>query len=130
MSARRLSGLEQQIVEALWELGPTSVREIQEHFPEASRPAYATVQTLVYRLEAKQAVRRVKKIGNALIFEALHTRASTQRRLIDEVLGLSGGRAMPAMTHLIEAGSLTLDDVREAERLLHELEEKKKATRS
>ncbi len=129
MTPRKLSGLEQQIVEALWELGPTSVREIQEHFPEASRPAYATVQTLVYRLEAKQAVRRVKKIGNALIFEALHTRSSTQRRLIDEVLGLSGGRAMPAMTHLIEAGSLTLEDVREAERLLQELEAKKQGTR-
>jgi predicted transcriptional regulator len=126
VTQRKLSGLEQQIIEVLWELGPTSVREIQEHFPEASRPAYATVQTLVYRLEAKHAVRRVKKIGNALIFEALVTRASTQRRLLDEVLGLSGGRALPAMTHLIEGGKLTLDDVHEAERLLQELKNKAK----
>ena len=128
MAPRRLSKLEQQIIEILWDLGPASVREIQEQFPEPSRPAYTTVQTLVYRLEAKDAVRRTKKIGNALIFEALVTRASTQRRLIDEILGLSGGRAMPAMTHLIEAGKLTLDDVREAERLLQEL--KKKVGRS
>ena len=126
MAPRRLSKLEQQIVESLWELGPASVREIQEQFPEDSRPAYTTVQTLVYRLEAKEAVRRTKKIGNALIFEALVTRASTQRRLIDEVLGLTGGRAMPVMTHLIEAGNLTLDDVREAERLLHDLKKKGK----
>ena len=126
MAPRRLSKLEQQIIEALWELGPASVREIQEQFPEASRPAYTTVQTLVYRLEAKDAVRRTKKIGNALIFEALVTRASTQRRLIDEVLDLTGGRAMPVMTHMIETGNLTLDDVREAERLLQELKTKAK----
>ena len=128
MAPRRLSRLEQQIIEILWELGPTSVREIQERFPEDSRPAYTTVQTLVYRLEAKEAVRRTKKIGNALIFEALVTRSSTQRRLIDEVLGLTGGRAMPVMTHMIEAGNLTLDDVREAERLLHDLKQKAKRT--
>lgn len=126
MASVRLSRLEQQVIEALWELGAASVREIQETFPEPSRPAYTTVQTLVYRLEAKGAVRRAKKIGNALIFEPLVTRSSTQRRLIDEVLGLSGGRAMPVMTHLIEAGSLTLDDVREAERLLRELKTKAK----
>ena len=126
MAPRRLSKLEQQIIEALWDLGPASVREIQEQFPEDSRPAYTTVQTLVYRLEAKEAVRRTKKIGNALIFEALVTRASTQRRLIDELLGLSGGRAMPVMTHLIEAGKFTLDDVREAERLLQKLKHKGK----
>jgi len=122
----KLSKLERQIVEILWNLGPASVREVQEQFPEESRPAYTTVQTLVYRLEAKQAVRRTKKIGNALIFEALVTRASTERRLIDEVLGLTGGRAMPVMTHLIEAGKLTLDDVRQAERLLQELKKKGK----
>ena len=126
MAPGRLSRLEQRIIEALWDLGPASVREIQEQFPEDSRPAYTTVQTLVYRLEAKEAVRRTKKIGNALIFEALVTRASTQRRLIDEVLGLSGGRAMPVMTHLIEAGKLTLDDVRQAERLLEALKAKGK----
>ena len=128
MAPRKLSRLEQQIIEILWELGPTSVREIQERFPEDSRPAYTTVQTLVYRLEAKEAVRRTKKIGNALIFEALVTRSSTQRRLIDEVLGLTGGRAMPVMTHMIEAGNLTLEDVREAERLLQDLKQKAKRT--
>ena len=126
MTPVKLSKLERQIVEILWNLGPASVREVQEQFPEESRPAYTTVQTLVYRLEAKQAVRRTKKIGNALIFEALVTRASTERRLIDEVLGLTGGRAMPVMTHLIEAGKLTLDDVRQAERLLQELKKKGK----
>ncbi len=126
MAPGKLSRLEQQIIEILWGLGPASVREVQEQFPEDSRPAYTTVQTLVYRLEAKEAVRRTKKIGNALIFEALVTRASTQRRLIDEVLGLSGGRAMPVMTHLIEAGKLTLDDVRQAERLLQALKAKGK----
>ena len=126
MAPNRPSRLEQQIIEILWDLGPASVREIQERFPDASRPAYTTVQTLVYRLEAKDAVRRTKKIGNALIFEALVTRSSTQRRLIDEVLGLSGGRAMPVMTPLIEAGKLTLDDVREAERLLQALKQKGK----
>ena len=128
MAPRRLSRLEQQIIEILWDLGPASVREIQEQFPETSRPAYTTVQTLVYRLEAKEAVRRIKKIGNALIFEALVTRSSTQRRLIDEVLGLTGGRAMPVMTHLIEAGKLTLDDVHDAERRLQELKTKAKRT--
>lgn len=127
MTSPRLSRLERQILEAMWELGPASVREIQEQFPEP-RPAYTTVQTLVYRLEAKDAVRRTKKIGNALIFEAIVTRASTERRLIDEVLGLTGGRAMPVMTHLIEAGKLTLDDVREAERLLQQLKKKAKRT--
>ena len=126
MATVKLSRLELQIMDALWALGPVSVREIQEHFPEESRPAYTTVQTMVYRLEAKKAVRRTKKVGNALIFEAVVTRASAQRRLIDDVLGLSGGRAMPVMAHLIEAGKLTLDDVREAERLLLELKEKGK----
>ncbi len=126
MAPTRLTPLELQIMEALWSLGPCSVREIQEQFPEASRPAYTTVQTMVYRLEAKKAVRRTKKIGNALIFEAVTTRASAQRRLLDDLLGLFGGRALPVMTHLIDAGQLTLDDVREAERRLVELQEKGK----
>ncbi len=100
------------------------MREVQEHFPEEGRPAYTTVQTMVYRLEAKQAVRRAKKVGNALIFEAVTTKASAQRRLLDDVLGLFGGRALPVMTHLIDAGQLTLEDVRAAERRLVELQEK------
>ncbi len=124
MASAKLTRLELQIMQALWTCGPSAVREVQEQFPEASRPAYTTVQTVMYRLEAKKAVRRTKKIGNAHIFEAAITRASAQNRLIDEFLGLFGGRAQPVMAHLIETGRLTLDDVREAERLLRDLEEK------
>jgi predicted transcriptional regulator len=120
----KLTKLELQIMEALWTGGPSPVREVQEQFPEKSRPAYTTVQTVLYRLEAKKAVRRVKKIGNAHIFEAAISRASAQRRLVDDFLVLFGGRAQPVMAHLIETGKLTLDDVREAERLLKELEDK------
>jgi BlaI family transcriptional regulator, penicillinase repressor len=123
----RLSRLELQIMEALWTRGPSSVREIQEAFPEKDRPAYTTVQTMVYRLEGKKAIRRVKKIGNAHIFEAAITRASAQRRLIDEFLSLFGGRSQPVMAHLIESGRLTLDDVKEAELLLRKLERKDKS---
>ena len=126
MASTKLTRLELKIMEALWSGGPSAVREVQERFPEASRPAYTTVQTVMYRLEAKKAVRRTKKIGNAHVFEAVVTRASAQHRLIDEFLGLFGGRAQPVMAHLIETGKLTLDDVREAERLLRELEEKGK----
>jgi predicted transcriptional regulator len=122
----KLSRLELQIMEALWTCGPSAVREVQERFPEDARPAYTTVQTMLYRLEAKKVVRRVKKIGNAHIFEATVSRASAQRRLIDDFLGLFGGRAQPVMAHLIQTGKLTLDDVREAERLLKELEQKGK----
>ena len=120
----RLSKLELQIMDAVWTRGPSSVREIQEAFPEKNRPAYTTVQTMVYRLEGKKAVRRVKKIGNAHIFEAAITRASAERRLIDEFLSLFGGRSQPVMAHLIESGKLTLEDVKEAEELLRKLERK------
>ena len=126
MAAARLTKLELKIMEALWTHGPSAVREVQEQFPEDARPAYTTVQTMLYRLEAKKVVRRVKKIGNAHIFEAAVSRASAQRRLIDDFLGLFGGRAQPVMAHLIQTGKLTLDDVREAERLLKALEEKGK----
>jgi predicted transcriptional regulator len=122
----KLSRLELQIMEALWTHGPSAVREVQEQFPEDGRPAYTTVQTMLYRLEVKRVVRRVKKIGNAHIFEAAVSRVSAQRRLIDDFLGLFGGRAQPVMAHLIQTGKLTLDDVREAERLLKALEEKGK----
>src|ERR1700761_1768591 len=111
-------------MEALWTHGPLAVREVQEQFPEESRPAYTTIQTMLYRLETKKVVRRTKKIGNAHIFEAAVSRASAQHRLIDDFLGLFGGRAQPVMAHLIQTGKLTLEDVREAERLLRELEEK------
>jgi len=118
MALPKLTKLELQIMEALWTKGPCSVREIQESFPARKRPAYTTVQTTVYRLEIKKALRRVKKIATALIFEAAVSRTAAERRLIDELLGLFGGRSRPIMAHLIESGNLTLDDVREAEKLL------------
>lgn len=124
MAAPKLTKLEMQVMEALWSAGPASVREIQESFPAKDRPAYTTVQTLVYRLEAKKAIRRVKKIGNAHIFEATVSRAGAQHRLIDELLSLFGGKPQPVMARLIETGRLTLDDVKEAEQLLKELEKK------
>ncbi|HYM25677.1 MAG TPA: BlaI/MecI/CopY family transcriptional regulator [Vicinamibacterales bacterium] len=117
----KLTRLELQIMEALWTLGAASVREIQEALPAAGRPAYTTVQTIVSRLEAKKALRRVKKVGNAYIFEPQITRSTAQRRLIDELLSFFGGRTQPVVAHLIEAGKLTLDDVHEAERTLRKL---------
>ena len=108
-------------MEALWTKGPCSIREIHETFPERNRPTYSTVQTMVYRLEAKKALRRVKKISNAFIFEAAISRDATQRRLIDDLVGLFGGRAQPVMAHLIESGKLTLDDIKEAEKVLRDL---------
>ena len=124
----RLTKLELRIMDALWTHGASSVREIQEALPDKDRPAYTTVQTMVYRLEAKQAVRRVKKVGNALIFEAQISRDSAQRRLIDELLSIFGGRTQPVMAHLIDAGKLTLKDVQEAERTLRKLSASAKAT--
>jgi BlaI family penicillinase repressor len=117
----KLSKLELKIMEGLWVRGALSIREIQEAFTARDRPAYTTVQTTVYRMEAKRALRRVKKIGNAHIFEAVVSRHAAQRRLIDELLGLFGGRSRPVMAHLIESGKLTLEDVREAEKTLEEL---------
>jgi len=124
MRLPKLTKLELQIMHALWSLGPCSVREIQESFPAKKRPAYTTVQTMVYRLEVKKALRRVKKIATANIFEAAVSREAAERRLIDDLLGLFGGRTRPIMAHLIESGKLTLDDVREAEKTLLELDEK------
>ena len=126
MALPKLTKLELQIMDALWTHGASSVREIQERFPEKSRPAYTTVQTMVYRLEAKKAVRRVKKIGNAHIFEALISRHAAQRRLVDELLSLFGGRIQPVVAHLIESGQLTLEDVKEAEHTLRKLARKDK----
>jgi BlaI family penicillinase repressor len=117
----KLTRLEHQIMDALWRRGAASVREILEAFPDKGRPAYTTVQTMVYRLEEKGAVRRVKKIGNAHIFEAAISRASAQRRLVDELLAFFGGSSQPVVAHLIESGNLTLDDVKEAEQLLRKL---------
>ena len=128
MPLPKLSKLELQIMNALWSRGQCSVREIQESFPVKKRPAYTTVQTTVYRMEAKKALRRVKKIATALIFEAAVSRDAAERRLIDDLVGLFGGRSRPIMAHLIESGTLTLDDVREAEKTLLQLagEEKQK----
>jgi predicted transcriptional regulator len=126
MPLPRLTKLEMQIMEALWSLGVSSIREIQEAFPEKRRPAYTTIQTTVYRLEGKGALRRVNKIGNAHIFEAVVSRHAAQGRLIDELLGVFGGRTQPVMAHLIESGKLTLDDVQEAEKTLKKLARKDK----
>jgi BlaI family penicillinase repressor len=117
----RLTRLELRVMEALWELGASSVRELRESFPEKGRPAYTTVQTIVYRLEAKKAVRRLKRVGNAHVFGAVLSRNLAQRRLMEDFLAAFGGRAQPLVARLIEAGKLTLEDVREAERLLESL---------
>jgi len=124
----KLARLELQILEALWALGKASIREIQETFPEP-RPAYTTIQTTVYRLETKGAVRRVRKISNAHIFEPIVARDVARHRLLDDILSLFGGRAQPMMAQLAEAGKLTRDDVRELEKTIKRIEEKQKAER-
>jgi BlaI family penicillinase repressor len=126
MAQRKFTPLELSIMEALWDHGPISIREIQEAFPLRDRPAYTTIQTTVYRLEGKKAVRRVRKISNAHIFEAVVTREATQRRFLDDLLHLFGGRSQPVMNHLIESGNLTLDDVKRAETTLRQLAKKEK----
>ena len=124
MATPRLGKLELRIMQALWQRGPSSVREVQESFPARKRPAYTTVQTVMSRLEAKGALRRAKKISNAHIFEPTLSREMTQGRLIDELLGFFGGRSQPVMAHLIESGKLTLQDIRDAEKMLRSLEDK------
>jgi len=127
MPLPKLTKLELQIMDALWDRGASSIREIQEAFPERTRPAYTTVQTTVYRMERKQVVRRTKKISNAHIFEAIVSRNAAQGRLIDELLTLFGGRTQPVMAHLVESGRLTLQDVKEAEKSLRRLSKKEKS---
>src|SRR3954469_14533406 len=124
MAIPALGKLELKIMQALWERGPCSVREVQESFPLKKRPAYTTVQTIMYRLEAKGALRRAKKISNAHIFEATVSREVTQGRLIDDLLGVFGGRSQPVMAHLIESGKLTLQDIKDAEKMLLLIAEK------
>src|SRR5499427_2186225 len=126
VSLPKLTKIELRVMDAMWRLGPASVREIQEALPDRHRPAYTTVQTMVYRLEGKKAVRRVKKIGNAHIFSAAISRTAAQRRLVDEFLSFFGGRLQPVMAHLIESGNLSLKDVADAERLLKDLAAKRK----
>src|SRR5215469_14044224 len=123
MPLPKLSKLELQIMDALWKRGPCSVREIQESFPAKKKPAYTTIQTMVYRLEAKKALRRTQKIAPAQIFEAAISREAAERRLIDDLLSLFGGRSLPIMAHLVESGSLTLQDVRDAQKALFRLAE-------
>lgn len=118
MTSIRLTRLETRIMDALWDRGALSVREIVESFPEKERPAFTTIQTTVYRLEKKEALRRTKRVGNANIFEAVISRSKAHRRIIDELLGLFGGRAQPLMSHFIESGQLTLEDVEEARKAL------------
>jgi BlaI family transcriptional regulator, penicillinase repressor len=124
----RLTKFELEVMAALWELGSASVREVQERLPEGKRPAYTTVQTIVYRLEEKGALRRVKKVGNAHVFEPVVTRRATVRRLFGELLGFFGGSPRTLMAQLVEGGHLTLADLREAEELSERLESERGAT--
>jgi predicted transcriptional regulator len=126
MAEPRLSKLEFQIMETLWSSGESSIRDILESFPAKKKPAYTTVQTTVYRMEAKQVVRRVKRVGNFHIFAATISRDAAQRTLIDDLLSLFGGRSQPVMAHLIESGKLSLEDVKDAEKALKNLSRKEK----
>jgi BlaI family penicillinase repressor len=123
---KRLTKLELRVMDTLWAGGPASVRQVQESFPATDRPAYTTVQTTMYRLEAKRAIRRTGKISNAHIFEAVVSRTAAHRRIIDDLLAFFGGRTQPVMAHLIESGKLTLDDLREAEQTLRKAKERTK----
>jgi BlaI family transcriptional regulator, penicillinase repressor len=121
MAHPKLTKLELQIMETLWTRGACSIREIQEAFPEPKRPAYTTVQTTVYRMEGKKAVKIVRRISNANIFDAAISRDEAERKLIDDLLALFGGRTKPVMSHLVESGKLTLEDVKEAEQAIRKL---------
>jgi BlaI family penicillinase repressor len=123
MAEARLSRLEIQIMETLWNRGEASIREMQDAFPDKKRPGYTTVQTMVYRMEAKKVVRRVRKVGNFHLFEAAVSRDAVQRRLVDDLLAMFGGQSRPVVSHLIEAGKLTLEDVKYAEKTLKRLKE-------
>lgn len=126
MKSPKLTELELKVMEALWNNGESSIREIQETFPENERPAYTTVQTTVYRMENKKVVHRVKKIGNAHIFDASISRNTAHGKLIDNFLGLFGGSAQPVMSHLIETGKLTMEDLEEAKETLRRISQKEK----
>lgn len=118
MAGPKLAKLEFQIMEALWTRGESSIREVRDALSEKRRPAYTTIQTTVYRLEMKGVVRRVRKMGNFHIFTAAVSRKVAQRRLIDDLLVLFGGRGQPVMTHLVEAGKVSLEEVKAAEKTL------------
>ena len=121
MTTPQLSKLELRIMQVLWEKSNCSVREIQEAFPEKNRPAYTTIQTTVYRMETKNVVERIKKIGNSLIFAPIISKIATQGRLIDELLSLFGGKIQPVLAHLAHTRKLAVDDVKEAQKLLQKL---------
>jgi predicted transcriptional regulator len=123
-AAPKLSKLEMQIMDVLWSRGACCIRDVLDAFPAAKKPAYTTIQTTVYRLEAKKALRQARKVGNVHVFEPVIARSAAQRRLVDEFLGLFGGRAQPLMTHLIESGRLTLEDFKEAEKTFRKLSRK------
>jgi len=127
MAGPKLSNRETQIMEMLWTRGEASIREIQEALPAKKRPGYTTVQTMVYRMEAKGVVRRTRKLGNFHMFAPAVSRDATQRGLVDDLLALFGGRSRPVMVHMIESGKLTLEDVKEAEKMLRKLAGKEKA---
>jgi BlaI family transcriptional regulator, penicillinase repressor len=127
MALPKLTRLELQIMETLWSRGPSSIRELLEAFPKDERLAYTTVQTVVYRLEAKKAIRRTSKVSNAHVFEALVSRASAQHRMIDDLVALFGGRRLPIVTHLIESGKLTSDELREARSALRKANKQEKS---
>ena len=127
MPQPKLSKLEFQIMETLWARNECSIRELQESFPARKRPAYTTVQTTVYRMEAKGIVNRTKKVGNFHVFAPAISRDAAQRRLMDDLLALFGGRGQPVMTHLIESGKLSMEDVKEAERLLRDLSKERES---
>lgn len=127
MSQLKLSKLEFKVMEMLWSKNECSIREIQESFPAKNRPAYTTIQTTVYRMEAKGVVHRLKKVGNFHVFAPAISRDAAQRRLIDDLLALFGGRGQPVMTHLIESGKLSLDDVKEAAKLLRNLSKERES---
>ena len=120
----KLSKLELQVMEVLWSKGECCVRDIVDTFPASKKPAYTTIQTTVYRLAAKKALRQTKKVGNVHVFEPLIARSAAQRRLVDEFLGVFGGRAQPLMTHLIETGRLSAEDLKEAQKAFQKLKEK------
>ena len=121
MRLPKLTNFEMQIMETLWSRGPSPIRDLQEGFPAKNRPAYTTVQTMVYRLEGKKVIRRVRKIGGAHIFEAVVSRSAAEGRLIDDLLAIFGGRTQPVMAHFIETGKLTVEDVEEARKTIEKL---------
>jgi BlaI family transcriptional regulator, penicillinase repressor len=126
MSSAKLTGPELQVMDEFWKHGRLSIREVQESFPKKNRPPYTSIQSIVYRLEEQGAVRRVRKIGNAHIFEAVVSRQEAGGRAIEDLLRLFGGRAQTVMAHLVESGKLTRDDIRETEKLISNLERRQK----